>query len=412
MEEYKIDGFRFDLSKGFTQKDSGSDVGKWSQYDASRIAILKHYTDVITNYIADGYAIMEHFAEFKEEKEMTDYGMMVWQNANYNFGQAVMGFNNSGIGQTFYLRSGFTYPNNVAYAESHDEERNMYRAKTFGNTNGDFNVKNIEIGLRRSEAAALFLFGLPGPKMIWQFGELGYDYSINDCGNGTVNNSCRLSNKPIRWDYYQDPMRRRLYDVYSSMIDLKKTQSYFQSDDVTVYGGGFVKQLYIKDNNNYLAAFANFDVTEQIVFSDFQTLGTYYEYFTGKTLQVNDLALEFKLKPGEYRLYTTKPLPAPKGGYKFFLSNEDLAPQLTQFEVYPNPTLQGEAIQVNVELNDLATVKLVLTDLSGRTIETISDAPYQTGNHSFQFGESLHSGVYLVTLQIGQHKTTKRIVKL
>ncbi|HSB94033.1 MAG TPA: alpha-amylase family glycosyl hydrolase, partial [Flavitalea sp.] len=45
LKEYRIDGFRFDLSKGFTQKktcdDAGGncDVGAWSAYDASRVAI-------------------------------------------------------------------------------------------------------------------------------------------------------------------------------------------------------------------------------------------------------------------------------------------------------------------------------------------------------------------------------------
>ena len=50
---------------------------------------------------------------------------------------------------------------------------------------------------------AAFLLTIPGPKMIWQFGELGYDYSINTCTNGTVNNNCRLDEKPIRWDYHE-----------------------------------------------------------------------------------------------------------------------------------------------------------------------------------------------------------------
>ena len=27
--------------------------------------------------------------------------------------------------------------------------------------------------------AAAFFFTVPGPKLMWQFGELGYDYSIN-----------------------------------------------------------------------------------------------------------------------------------------------------------------------------------------------------------------------------------------
>ncbi|MCB0681020.1 MAG: hypothetical protein KDC32_08815, partial [Saprospiraceae bacterium] len=46
LEEFRVDGFRFDLSKGFTQVNNPDDVGAWGQYDASRIAILKHYADV------------------------------------------------------------------------------------------------------------------------------------------------------------------------------------------------------------------------------------------------------------------------------------------------------------------------------------------------------------------------------
>ena len=33
ISEYHFDGFRFDLSKGFTQTNNPTDVGKWGQYD-------------------------------------------------------------------------------------------------------------------------------------------------------------------------------------------------------------------------------------------------------------------------------------------------------------------------------------------------------------------------------------------
>ncbi len=49
-------------------------------------------------------------------------------------------------------------------------------------------MKNLTTGLKRTEAAAVILLSLPGPKMIWQFGELGYDYELN-------NN--RLAPKPV-----------------------------------------------------------------------------------------------------------------------------------------------------------------------------------------------------------------------
>ncbi|MCD8471334.1 MAG: alpha-amylase, partial [Parabacteroides chartae] len=45
LKEYKLDGFRFDLSKGFTQNSSTEQTA--SNYDASRIAILKDYNSKI-----------------------------------------------------------------------------------------------------------------------------------------------------------------------------------------------------------------------------------------------------------------------------------------------------------------------------------------------------------------------------
>ncbi len=46
LKQFKFDGFRFDLSKGFTQ-NFPIDVGQWSQYDQSRINILTRMADKI-----------------------------------------------------------------------------------------------------------------------------------------------------------------------------------------------------------------------------------------------------------------------------------------------------------------------------------------------------------------------------
>ena len=84
-----------------------------------------------------------------------------------------------------------------------------------------YNVKDLSTGLHRNEMAAAFFFMMPGPKMIWQFGELGYDYSINTCQDGTVNNNCRTDAKPIKWDYLQVVSRQRLHDVYAALLKLR-----------------------------------------------------------------------------------------------------------------------------------------------------------------------------------------------
>ena len=59
---YKVDGFRFDFTKGFSNTVYGpSDWG--SAYDASRIAILERMTDKIKAVNPNAYVIFEHLAD-------------------------------------------------------------------------------------------------------------------------------------------------------------------------------------------------------------------------------------------------------------------------------------------------------------------------------------------------------------
>ena len=102
---------------------------------------------------------------------------------------------------------GGTVPNLVGYMESHDEERLMYKNLQFGNSNGNYNIKNLSTALGRIKLVSPFFILVPGPKMIWQFGELGYDYSIN-YPSGTSND--RVTAKPIKWDYYSDSDRKTI----------------------------------------------------------------------------------------------------------------------------------------------------------------------------------------------------------
>ena len=87
LAEYKVDGFRFDFTKGFTNTP-----GDGSAYDASRIAILKRIYDKMKSVNPDAYMICEHFAPNSEEKELSDYGMLIWGNSNYNYNEATMGY--------------------------------------------------------------------------------------------------------------------------------------------------------------------------------------------------------------------------------------------------------------------------------------------------------------------------------
>ncbi|MBN2814884.1 MAG: Por secretion system protein, partial [Bacteroidales bacterium] len=87
LSEYKVDGFRFDFTKGFTNTP-----GDGSAYDAPRIAILKRIYDQVKTVNPDAYMICEHFAPNSEEEVLSDYGMLIWGNSNYNYNEATMGY--------------------------------------------------------------------------------------------------------------------------------------------------------------------------------------------------------------------------------------------------------------------------------------------------------------------------------
>ncbi|HBN03522.1 MAG TPA: hypothetical protein DD396_05710, partial [Bacteroidetes bacterium] len=78
LTEFKLDGFRFDLSKGFTQKNTLGNVGAWGAYDIDRVNNLKRIYNEVKSVNPNAYVILEHFADNSEEKDLANYGCMFW----------------------------------------------------------------------------------------------------------------------------------------------------------------------------------------------------------------------------------------------------------------------------------------------------------------------------------------------
>lgn len=302
LEEYKFDGFRFDFTKGFTNTPGDG----WA-FDQARIDILKRMADEIWSFNPKAYIILEHFAENSEEKELTDYGMFVWGNINHAYSEAAMGWPGDwDFSWASYLNRGWNKPHLVSYMESHDEERMMFRNLSYGNASGDYDITEPETALERVKLASAFFLTIPGPKMLWQFEELGYDYSINHCPDGTIDENCRVSEKPIVWDYYDEPKRRELYDFFSTIIELRKSYDVFQTEDYTISAEDAVKEIILNGDTINIHIIGNFDVESQTKVPSFSPQGTWYEYFTGTEISTPE---SITLAAGEYRLYTNKKIP-------------------------------------------------------------------------------------------------------
>ncbi len=315
IEEYNIDGYRWDLTKGFTQNCTASDEGCTGSYQADRVAVLKEYADYQWEVNEDFLVIFEHLGTNEEETEWAEYrldegkGIMLWGNLNVSYSEAAMGWNdNSDFSWVSYLNRNWTVPSNVSYMESHDEERIMYRNLNFGNASGDYNIQELSTALDRLELAGAFFFTIPGPKMIWQFGELGYDYSIDYNG--------RIGNKPIRWDYFDNADRKDVYDTWSDLNLLAVEEPIFETTDFSldVDSSTGLKTIHLTnasagaDEIGYVTIVGNFGVEEQEIDPKFQETGVWYEFLVNNLKHVVvDVNEPLVLAPGEYRIFGNNP---------------------------------------------------------------------------------------------------------
>jgi glycosidase len=329
LTEYKIDGYRYDLGKGFTQ--TATNTTTVEAYDGSRVANLKRYYDTVAANTPNAYNIIEFLGSTpaQEEQEYAAYGFMLWGNSNNAYAQCTMGYaSSSDITPMVYNSAArnFNNPAVVGYSQSHDEERTMYKNLQFGNASGSYSTKNLATALRQEEAAASVIFTIPGPKQLWQFQERGYDSSINANGG-------RLANKPPLWNYMNEPNRKALYDAYAKLIKFRLANpAIFNNTNFTYdFNSGLVKLLQIADpaaTGLKVTVVANMDVNVQTKNVTFQQNGGWYSFMsngngtgingaTGAGFAVTNTAQPITLQPGEYHIYVSVPCvatpPTPTG---------------------------------------------------------------------------------------------------
>jgi glycosidase len=309
MTEYKIDGFRFDEAKGYTQVNSGTNEATWAAYDPTRVALWEKYNNYMKGINPNFYVILEMFAVSQEQTIYGQQGMMCWNDISGAGEQATMGYPTGptwDLSPIFFNFDGMSTPYSlVTYFESHDEERLQFKNEAYGNSSGSYNVTNLPTGLARDEAGAVIMLSAVGPNLIWEFGERGYDISINDATTGG-----RLGDKPPHWEYMSDPNRHHLYQVYSRMIRMKIHNSAFATTNFTYNLAGAVKYIQLLDpaGANNVEAVANFDVVADPASINFPSTGSWYDNFSGTTINVTSLPYSMTLQPGEYHLFSNTPL--------------------------------------------------------------------------------------------------------
>ncbi|TDD99246.1 alpha-amylase family glycosyl hydrolase [Flavobacterium cellulosilyticum] len=426
IEEYKIDGFRWDLTKGFTQNCpstvSGGQDNCTNTKQQDRIDVLKEYVDYSWSLDPTHYAIFEHLGNDNEEQEWANYriaetpskGIMMWGKLTNEYNQLSMGWNSSNNFERMgYDAHGFSGKRVIGFAESHDEENLMYKNVTFGQSyNPAHDVKNLNTALSRMSAIGAVSLLVPGPKMIWQFGALGWEKSIWTCSNGTVNSDydtingdCKLATKPQpQWvnNWLGDPNRNKIYFDWAKMISLKTTEPVF-NPTITANSGFDIQsgntatpRLFLWDNTmtstqlRNVVVLANFDVYSQNVTPDFPYTGTWYNLMDNSTLDVTSTTATIAIEAGGFRIYGNKP--STLGTDKFEVNGE--------IYLYPNPASNY------FTLNTTAS-KVEIYTITGKLVKSFN--AYQVKGNQFPIND-LNSGMYIV--KVLNEKNKQKVMKL
>jgi len=392
INEYKIDGFRFDFTKGFSNTPYGA--SSWgSEYDAARIANLKRMADEIRKIKEDALIIFEHLADNQEEKELADYGILMWGNMHGSYREAARGnAGNSDLSWGVYKSRNWIEPNLITYAESHDEERIMVDLLKSGFIEGSYNIRQLPTALDRMELISVFHIPLPGPKMIWQFGERGYDVSINDLGG-------RLSEKPPRWEYLQDSDRTDLFRVIDQLNHLKQTYEEFATGDFDFRLSGQTRWYRLSNDEQHVFGLGNFGITGNTTDVTFPVTGKWHEFFTGDSIEITQASQSFNLGAGEYRLYSTRKWAKTQ----VVTDVPDILNKKTDLVIYPNPATNEIIISTGKPIDEIKII--------GLTGKVLYQSARQKENQIKIAVSNLMPGVYLIQLIQGSERVTQKFIK-
>ena len=300
LNEYKFDGIRFDFSKGFTQTP-----GEAKEENAQRIQTLIEYNKAIKAANPNAVVILEHFCVDGEEIWLANEGMKLWRNVSEPYYQSAMGYAEKSSFSQLYHKSTPYMPFGVyvSYMESHDEERAAFKQLKYGNW--DLNT-NLSARMKRLGTNAAFCFTVPGSKMLWQFGELGYDFAIEFNG--------RTGRKPIRWEYMDVAERYNLYTTYSKLINFR-TQNpelftseaeftwHIEPQDWDWNNDNKGRLIKIKKGEKEVVIVGNFMNTNVTAHSQFTSTGNWYNMIDNEIITVSSTNQSIEIPPHEFKAY-------------------------------------------------------------------------------------------------------------
>ncbi len=402
IDEYRVDGFRYDYTQGIGWNISQPTRGilGWTNkihqdYNGTVYQIAEHlpespaliYYSGLTGGWHDSYR-----DEIFDEARFRNTSLPEFENLIIDLG-AYPGNDTPSIPNRYANR---TEPVNGNI--NHDEQSLIYEMNTFQSV-------PIDEAVKRDKLYSTFMFTSLGIPMLWQ----GIEFSAP---RGWLNENQRLSYRPLEWNIYPTPRGQDHFSYFRKLIfqrkfnpalfdgSLRKLYRY-ESEKVLVWG--FEDSV----TNSKIMAIANLSQQQRTV-SNVPWLGSglWYNIFDQTIYTVTDpTVLNFTIPSYTAIVFSNK----PDSVLANVRNNFELPFKFSLEQNYPNPFNPYTTISYQIPQDGLVVLKIY--DLLGRDVYTLVDEDKQAGKHNVVFNANdLSSGIYFYRLSINSLTAAKKLV--
>ena len=414
VDEYRVDGFRFDAMYmiGWDMQQQEYGIPAWSTE-------LKNHDPTI-------YQIAEHLPSNPWLIENTDLSSG-WHDSFHDrllndvHGQSLstMSIMRQIVGLHEYSDWGDPYNSRtqaVKYMVSHDEQSILQEMVTY-------NSYSIEEARSRDKFYATILFTSLGIPMLFQGQEFGLQTGWDDDNNNGNYDDEKLQYRPVDWSLLNTDIGQSHLEHYSKLAKLRKSNPAFYegtfydlyrytSQKVIVYG---YKDESPNNNDDQVVVVANFSSLERTIENvPFLSSGIWYDALN----PTNVITIDEDNYYDEYSIPAKSAIVFTNRDYQLAIpsSYESVPDQFQLVECYPNP-FNGK-LNIRYHINNVSNIYATIYDLSGKVIKSFESEPKYPGQHQLIWdtknnnGDAVATGLYFISLSSKNRTTNKKVLYL
>ena len=415
VDEYKIDGFRFDAAAHLGWSVSQPNLGVYG------------WSNALYNHDSTVYQIAEHLPANISLIENTNFSAG-WHDSfhdrlktdSHNQYNSTMDIMRQIIGLHEYTNWGTPYSNftqAIKYMISHDEQSLIQEMVEFDNF-------TMQQALERDKFYSTILFTSNGIPMLWQGQEFGFKSGWTDQNQNGNWDEEKLSYRPVDWSVLETENGQSHFEHYKKLIYLRKNNPAFSKGEfydlyrytnqgVVVYGYKDHRENSLNDQAVIIANFSSAD--QNILDVPFLSSGHWYNIFdSNDILHTSDGNYgNFLIKAKDAVVYTNNQYQLSTHS---FIENIEpsLKNSIHKIETFPNPFNSNISIQIETISIDL--ISFSIYNALGKMVFHQVKNGIKKGVNTFNWngrdsdGLDVPTGLYFILIKQNEATTNKKII--